>query len=111
MQITNTRRALKFDRSLLRFWSDCTIVLCWIRGRTQSFKLFVANRIEEVHDSSRPSRWRYVSTRENPADLPTRGAAVPELKQSEMWWRGPTFQARSKEGVQKQRLILVLRQQ
>ena len=44
----------------------------------------MANRIGEIHDSSNPSQWRYLSTRENPADLPTRRAAVAELKQSEM---------------------------
>ena len=72
-------------------------VLWWIRGRSRSFKPFAANRIGEIHDSSSPSQWRYVSTRENPTDLPTRGAAVAELKQSEMWWRVPTFLSRDRE--------------
>ena len=51
----------------------------------------MANRVGEIHDSSSPSQWRYVRTRENPADLPTRCVAAAELALSEMWWRGPTF--------------------
>ena len=57
----------------------------------------MANRIGEIHDSNNPSQLHYVSTRENPADLLTRGAAVAELKPSEMWWRGPTFLSKDQE--------------
>ena len=84
-------RLLKSGRRLLTFWSDSINVLWWIRGRSWSFKPFVTNRIGEIHDSSSPSQWRYMRTRENPADLPTKGTGVAELKQSEMWWRGPSF--------------------
>ena len=38
-----------------------------------------------------------MTTQENPAHLPTRGAAVAELKQSEMSWRGPTFLSKDQE--------------
>ena len=82
----------------------------WIRGHSRSFKPFVANRFREIHDSSSPSQWRYVSTRENPADLPTRGVAVAELALSEMQWRGPTFLNKEEEAWPRQRLIEVLMQ-
>ena len=72
-------------------------VLWWIRGRSRSFKPFVVNRIGEIHDSSSSSQWRYESIRENPAYHPTRGAAVAELKQSEIWWRRSTFQGKDQE--------------
>ena len=90
-------RVLKFDRNQLTFWSDSIKVLWWIQGRSRSFKPFVANRIGEIHDSNNPSQLHYVSTRENPADLLTRGAAVAELKPGEMWWRGPTFLSKDQE--------------
>lgn len=77
-------RVLKFDRNQLTFWNDSMNVLSWIQSRSRSFNSFVANRIEEINDSSSPSQWRYVSTRENPLDLLTREAAVAELKEGEM---------------------------
>ena len=38
-----------------------------------------------------------MSTRENPADFPTRRAAVAELKQMKMCWQGSTFQGKEQE--------------
>ena len=100
----NIAKVLKIDKSLLTFWSDSMNVLWLIRGRSRSFKPFVANRVGEIHDSSSPSQWRYVSTRENPADLPTRGVAVCELARSEMWWRGPTFLSEEEEAWPKTKI-------
>ena len=45
-----------------------------------------------------------MSTRENPADLPTRGVAVAELALSEMWWRGPTFLSEEEEAWPKTKM-------
>ena len=64
----------------------------------------MANRVGEIHDSSSPSQWRYVSTRENPADLLTRDVAVAELALSEMWWRGPTFLSEEEEAWPKTKI-------
>lgn len=36
-------------------------------------------------------RWRYVSTKENPADLATRGVTPSELAELRLWWRGPNW--------------------
>ncbi|XP_046472523.1 uncharacterized protein [Neodiprion pinetum] len=37
------------------------------------------------------TQWGYVFTLENPADLPTRGLKPSELKDSSLWWHGPTW--------------------
>ena len=84
-------KVLKIDQSLLTFWSDSMNVLWWIRRPSRSFRAFIANRIGEIYDSSSPTQWRHVSTHQNPADLPTRGMSVTELKGSETWWKGPKF--------------------
>ena len=37
------------------------------------------------------AEWKYVSSRENPADLATRGVKPSELKELEMCWHGPRW--------------------
>ena len=59
-------------------------VLWWIRRPSRSFTPFIANRMGEIHDSCSPTQWRHVGTLQNPADLPTRGMSVTEVKGSEM---------------------------
>ena len=43
------------------FWTDSEIVLGYIRNEAKKFKVFVANRVQEIHDSCSPSQWRHVS--------------------------------------------------
>ena len=38
-----------------------------------------------------PEQWRYVSTKDNPADHLTRGMATSTLACNEQWWKGPEF--------------------
>ena len=66
-------------------------VLWWIRGRSRSFKPFVANRVGEIQTATDPKQWRYVPTNKNPADLLTRGLKLSELTKNENWWTGTDF--------------------
>ncbi|XP_070560349.1 uncharacterized protein [Ptychodera flava] len=58
------------------FWSDSMNVLWWIRNQSRKFKPFVANRVGEIQTSTNPEQWRYVPTKENPADLVTIGVTA-----------------------------------
>ena len=73
------------------FWVDSLNVICWIEGQSRDYKPFVANRVGEIHEYSNPQQWRYVSTKENPADRATRGVSVSQLVSDELWWHGPQF--------------------
>ena len=73
------------------FWSDIMNVLWWVRGRCRSFKPFVANWVGEIQSLTNPKQWRLVETKENQADLVTRGLQVSELDDSEKWWNSPDF--------------------
>ncbi|XP_070532963.1 uncharacterized protein [Ptychodera flava] len=77
------------------FWSDSMNVLWWIRNRSRKFKPFVANRVGEIQTSTNPEQWRYVPTKENPADLVTRGVTAVDLADEDLWWNGPEFLAKS----------------
>ena len=35
--------------------------------------------------------WAYCSTEENPADLGSRGVLASQLKENQLWWRGPSW--------------------
>ena len=65
--------------------------LWWIRGHSRSFKPFVANRVGEIQTMTNPYQWRYVPTKDNPADHLTRGLTASVLTCSEQWWKGPEF--------------------
>ena len=84
-------KALKIDAHDITFWSDSMNVLWWIQRPSRTFKPFVANRIGEIHSHTNPLQWRYVPTKENPADCVTRGLTVEELVDKDSWWEGPSF--------------------
>ena len=80
------------------FWSDSVDVLYWIRGCSRKFKPFVANRVGEIQSLTDPEQWRHVPTKQNPADLLTRGLSVSTLIDEESWWKGPAFLMQEETG-------------
>ncbi|XP_078363512.1 uncharacterized protein LOC144647605 [Oculina patagonica] len=80
---------LKIDESM--FWTDSTSVLQYIKNEDRRFHTFVANRLAVIHDGSKPSQWKYVPTKINPADDVSQGLTVEELLRKERWFRGPEF--------------------
>ena len=44
------------------------MVLGYINNNTKKFKIFVANQIQQIHEGSNVSQWRYVPSKMNPAD-------------------------------------------
>ena len=75
----------------VHFWSDSMDVLCWIRNEVRRFQPFVAHRISEIRELTRPEQWQHVPGADNPADAPTRGLSLTDLKESQLWWEGPKF--------------------
>lgn len=78
---------IKIDKCF--FWTDSTIVLAWLRKNPSQWKTFVANRVAEVQQLSSFGSWNHVLTKDNPADLISRGCSPDTLIQSELWWSGP----------------------
>ena len=75
----------------VKFWTDSTDVLCWIRQLSRRFKTFVANRVSYIQEFTQAQQWHYVPTKMNPADLVSRGVRGCELPECAMWWKGPEF--------------------
>ena len=86
-------KELKYDNIQHFYWTDSMIVLGYLQNESKKFKVFVANRIQQIHDVSNPSQWRHVSGSDNPADLASRGIGARGLVDSELWYHGPSFLA------------------
>ncbi|XP_072046826.1 uncharacterized protein [Amphiura filiformis] len=73
------------------FWTDSMTVLRYINNEAARFKTFVANRLGVIHDGSHASQWRYVPTKDNPADDSSRGLSIDQLLTTDRWLKGPKF--------------------
>lgn len=75
------------------FWSDSTTVLQFINNTSKRFNTFVANRVAIIRECSSPGQWRYVNTKDNPADYASRGMTAKKMtgEEGEIWLNGPEF--------------------
>lgn len=60
-------------------WTDSEIALYWIRKPPSELKTFVANRVNRILQSITIDQSRHIASRENPADLLSRGVKVETL--------------------------------
>lgn len=72
-------------------WSDSTVVLSWISSQSSRWKTFVAHRIGEIHELTSISQWRHVGSKDNPADIVSRGCCPTQINNLKLWWRGPSW--------------------
>ena len=75
----------------VRMWSDSMNVLGWLRTSSKDLKMYVSNRVDTIRNVTNPEQWEYVNTKENPADIGSRGATVEQLVQDPLWRNGPRF--------------------
>lgn len=83
-------KELRYENIEQHFWTDSKVVLGYINNSSRRFHVYVANRVHKIRESSDTNQWHYVSTKENPADLASRGLTASEVQQS-MWFTGPDF--------------------
>nr|CAH7752297.1 unnamed protein product [Callosobruchus chinensis] len=80
---------IKFD--CCTFWADSTIVLGWLRTSPHLLKVFAGNRVAEILSLTGNHQWRHVDSKQNPADLLSRGVFPEQLVNCKIWWEGPAF--------------------
>ena len=52
----------------------------------------MANRLQQIHDHTRPQQWQYISSQSNPADAASQGLRAQQLVDDDSHWlRGPDF--------------------
>lgn len=86
----NVSREHKLKISKRYFWCDSTTVLHWIKNDARNYKTFVAARLGEIDDLTKPTEWRYVPTKLNIADVGTRETYDVNVFNNE-WFAGPSF--------------------
>ena len=76
-------------------WTDSQSVLKYIRNRTKRFHTFVANQIAVIHNLTKVNQWRFVDSKNNPADDASRGLSIESFYSSKGWLQGPEFLKKS----------------
>ncbi|XP_062557917.1 uncharacterized protein LOC134222778 [Armigeres subalbatus] len=88
-QFVEENHTVRVTRKVM--WSDSATVLSWIRADHRKYKQFVACRIGELLTISDVSLWRWVPSKQNPADIATKWGNGPDLKNDSVWFNGPSF--------------------
>ena len=73
------------------FWTDSQVVLGYINSDVQHFKIFVANRVQQIRHQTDKKQWHYVETTNNPADDASRGLESRHQEKIKRWFKGPSF--------------------
>ena len=84
------RRELDIEWKNETFWTDSKVVLGYINN-TKKFKIFLANQIQQIHEGSNVSQWRYVPSKMNPADDASHGLDANKNTYFSNWFKGPEF--------------------
>lgn len=72
-------------------WTDSEIVLSWINTQSSLYHTFVANRVAKIQSLTLPDQWRHVRSKDNPADILSRGLPAHKLSGCNFWFYGPLF--------------------
>ncbi|XP_037930865.1 uncharacterized protein LOC119665702 [Teleopsis dalmanni] len=72
------------------FWTDSEVVLQWLQMHSSSLNCFVANRTSEIQEMTKNIKWHHVPSKDNPADIVSRGCNAEELPKT-IWFSGPAF--------------------
>ena len=96
--VTNGAKLAKFVKeqqditiNSLTLWTDSTTVLHWINTPNERQRIFIADRLNLILDTNSQLDWRYVPSKDNPADNATRGYRASDMTSSSRWITGPAF--------------------
>ncbi|XP_064631688.1 uncharacterized protein LOC135489978 [Lineus longissimus] len=73
----------------ITYATDSEIALYWLKSE-KKLTPFVMNRVNFIREKSDSNKWYHVATKENSADILSRGATYEEL-QSSTWETGPVW--------------------
>ena len=73
------------------YWTDSKVILGYINNEVKRFKIFVANRVQIIKENSNVEQWKYISSKDNPADDVSRGLDATKVNKVTLWFNGPAF--------------------
>ena len=101
LELTATTLSVKISKMLKNeldihvddeiFLTHSKVVLGYINSYARQFKVFVANRVQQIRDHTRPKQWHDVESSSNPADDASQGLDSKKKDQIRRWIDGPSF--------------------
>ena len=73
------------------YWTDSKVTLGYINNELKRFKICVANRVQTIKENSNVEQWKYISSKDNPADDGSRGLAATKVNKGARWFNRPAF--------------------
>ena len=80
-----------FTVSRVYFWTNSTTVLSYVHNTSKRRPAFETNRIATLRKYTMNDQWLWVDTKQNPADLFSRGVSPRQIHKSEKWLKPPKF--------------------
>ena len=87
--LTFVKDQLKMNISSVYLWTDSQVVIGWINSE-KMLPVFVKNSVNEIKNHKEVTT-SYVNTKENPADVATKGTRAQLLYKDRLWWHGPKW--------------------
>ena len=85
------RRELDIPVGSEVLWTNSQFVLGYISNEAGWFKMFVANRIQFIRESTKVQQWHYVSSQSNSANYASRGLDARNLEEICRWFPCSSF--------------------
>ena len=76
------KHELKYENAVEYFWVDSMVALGWIKNEAKRFHVYVANRVQTIHDHTDANSWFYVPSALNPSDDASRGISARQFSSS-----------------------------
>ena len=93
--VTFVSNSLSITISKTFCYSDSQVVLAWLKHSPSELKTFVANRVANIKRLLGDLHWFYVRSKDNPADICSRGIFPSLLIDNTLWWKGPQWLSES----------------
>ncbi|XP_038116778.1 uncharacterized protein LOC119768983 [Culex quinquefasciatus] len=82
---------VKFKVSQVVLWTVSQVVLAWLKKSLAKLDVFVRNRVAKILELTAGFIWKYVRSKDNPADIVSRGMLPEALMSKSEFWEGPFF--------------------
>ena len=82
---------LEYENIEDHYWTDSKVVLGFISNESNRFHVYIANRVQMIHDHTTPSQWHHVEGALNTADEGSRGVSPKDFVEKSKWIEGPDF--------------------
>ena len=85
------RQEVQNDPKEIYFWTDSECFLKQLRNRSGRHATFVRNRLSKIRSWTDLKGWHYVDTKNNPADIASRGLKAGDKEGWNIYHHGPHF--------------------